>query len=87
MKSRYMKVESADDEMSENDDLKKEHGDLVYLHHDSNKSKSPDTSTDCDYDYDCDYVRKFAGNQLRNASYKVKRPECFKVPLTSIKNN
>ena len=55
-------------------------GDLVYLHHDANKLKSRDRYIVTATDNEWVYVRKFSGNQLRNASYKVKRSECFKVP-------
>ena len=41
------------------------------------------TSTDCEWVY----VRKFTRNQLRNASYKVKRSECFKVPVSLLESS
>ena len=54
-------------------------GDIVYLHSDGNKHvvrlRYLLTGTDSEW---C-YIRKFAGRQLRNMSYRVKRSECFKV--------
>lgn len=61
-------------------DAKLDVGDLVYLYSDRSKSHARDrylvTSVDGAW---CD-VRKFAGSQLRNAPYRIKRSECFKVP-------
>ena len=55
-------------------------GDLVYLFADRNKSQARDrylvTSTDQLW---CN-VHKFKGDQLRNASYRVKKSDCYKVP-------
>ena len=55
-------------------------GDLVYLHTDRDKTKSRDRYIIVNSDNDWIYVRKFVGKQLRNASYKIKRSECYKVP-------
>ena len=57
-------------------------GDLVYLHHDASKLKSRTRYLVTAVDNEWVYARKFTGNQLRNASYKVKRSECFKVPTS-----
>ena len=57
-------------------------GDLVYLHTDRDKTKSRDRYIIVSSDNDWIYVRKFTGRQLRNASYKIKRSECYKVPST-----
>ena len=57
-------------------------GDLVYLHSDRDKTKARQRYLVVRTDYDWIYIRKFTGKQLRNASYKVKRCECFKVPST-----
>ena len=54
----------------------------MYLHHDTSKLKSRDRYIVTATDNEWVYVRKFTGNQLRNASYKVKRSECFKVPTS-----
>ena len=55
-------------------------GDLVYLFNDKDKSKARDRYIVVSTDNDWLYIRKFTGKQLRNASYKVKRTECYKVP-------
>ena len=57
-------------------------GDLVFLHHDKSKLKSRDRYIVTSVDNDWVFIRKFAGKQLRNNSYKVKRSECYKVPTT-----
>jgi len=57
-------------------------GDLVYLHSDRDKTRARDRYLVVSTDIDWVYIRKFTGKQLRNASYKVKRSECFKVPST-----
>ena len=54
-------------------------GDLVYLHTDKQKTKARDRYIIVNTDNDWIYVRKFVGKQLRNASYKIKRSECYKV--------
>ena len=55
-------------------------GDLVYLHTDLNKSQARNrylvTSVDGIW---CNF-QKFIGSQLRNASYRIKKTECYKVP-------
>lgn len=55
-------------------------GDLVFLYCDRNKNTSRDrylvTSTDGNW---CN-IRKLVGSQLRNATYRVKKSECYKVP-------
>ena len=57
-------------------------GDLVYIHNDRSKLKARDKYlvVRCNNEW----IRKFTGNQLRAASYKVKRSECYKVPSTSL---
>ena len=58
-----------------------QNGDLVYLYSDRNKCRARDRylvvsivdNTWC-------YLKKFVGNQFRNASYKVKLSDCYKVP-------
>ena len=55
-------------------------GELIYLYSDGSKTKGRDrylvTSIDGPW---CD-IRKFAGQQLRCTSYRVKKSECFLVP-------
>ena len=58
-------------------------GDLVYLYNDGSKLAARDRYIVVRTDNEWVYVRKFAGNQLRQASYKVKRSECFKVQSTT----
>ena len=58
-------------------------GDLVYLHNDRSKLKARERYLVVRTDEDWVYIRKFAGNQLRQASYKVKRSECYKVPSST----
>ena len=57
-------------------------GDLVYINSDRNKSQARDrylvTSLDGGSVW-CN-VRKFAGSQLRNSSYRIKLTECYRVP-------
>ena len=60
-------------------------GDLIYLHNDASKLKSRDRYIVASRDNDWVYIRKFAGQQLRSNSYKVKRSECYKVPPTVTK--
>ena len=55
-------------------------GDLVYLYSDRNKTRAHDrylvvevTSSFCN-------IRKFVGSQLRSTSYRVKTPDCYRVP-------
>ena len=55
-------------------------GDLVYLYTDKDKTKSRDRYIIVSSDNDWIFVRKFTGKQLRNASYKIKKSECYKVP-------
>ena len=55
-------------------------GDLVYLYNDKDKTKARDRYIVVRTDNEWIYIRKFTGKQLRNASYKVKRTECYKVP-------
>ena len=57
-------------------------GDLVHLHHDASKLKSRDRYIVAAVDSEWVYIRKFVGRQLRNNSYKVKRSECYKVPVS-----
>ncbi len=55
-------------------------GDLVYLHADRNKTLARPRYLVVSSDQDWCNIRKFAGSQLRSASYKVKQCECFRVP-------
>ncbi len=55
-------------------------GDLVYLFADRDKSHARDRYLVTSVDGSWCNVRKFVGSQLRNASYRLKRSECFKVP-------
>jgi len=56
-------------------------GDLVYLYCDQNKYRGRDhylvTSTDGTW---CQ-VRKFVGSQLWSTTYRIKKAECYKVPM------
>jgi hypothetical protein len=58
-------------------------GDLVYIYADRNKSKARDrylvVSTDTEW---CN-IRKFTGRQLRQASYRIKKSECYLLPCQS----
>lgn len=73
------------------DPVSVEVGHLVYLHVDRNKSCGRDrylvTSVQGLW---CD-LRKFAGSQLRDATYRVKKNDCYKVsptyPITSHTSN
>ena len=55
-------------------------GDLVYLYSDGNKTASRNRYLVCSVDENWCNVRKLVGTQLRNASYRVKKSECYKVP-------
>lgn len=54
-------------------------GDVVYLRCDLNKSKSRDRYLVAEVDPPWCNIRKFAGNQLRQTSYRVKYTDCYKV--------
>lgn len=64
-------------------------GDVVYLRCDLNKSKSRDRYLVAEVDPPWCNIRKFAGNELRQTSYRVKYTDCYKVtsdyPEVSIK--
>ena len=55
-------------------------GDLVYLNTDRNKSRARDRYIVVSTEPTWCMIKKFAGNQLRQASYKVKKSECYLVP-------
>ena len=55
-------------------------GDIVYLYADRNKSAPRDRYILTSIDGDWLNIRKLVGTQLRNASYRVKKSECYKVP-------
>ena len=50
------------------------------VYNDKDKTKARDRYIVVRTDNEWIYIRKFTGKQLRNASYKVKRTECYKVP-------
>ena len=55
-------------------------GELVYLYNDRNKTSPRDRYLITSVDNQWCNVRKLVGAQLRNASYRVKRSEIFRVP-------
>lgn len=55
--------------------------DVVYLRCDLNKSKSRDRYLVTEVDPQWFYIRKFAGKQLRQTSYRVKYTDCYKVTI------
>ncbi len=55
-------------------------GDLVYLHSDRNKTRARDRYLVVEIDGLFCNIKKFVGSQLRNASYRVKTAECYRVP-------
>lgn len=57
-------------------------GDLVYLYCDGSKGKARDRYLVTSVDGPWCNIRKFAGQQLRCTSYRVKRSECYCVPTT-----
>ena len=57
-------------------------GDLVYLHVDRNKSCSRDRYLVVSVEGLWCGLRKFAGSQLRDLTYRVKTSDCYKVPAT-----
>ena len=54
-------------------------GDIVYLYSDKSKLRSRCRYLVVSTDGDWIHISKFAGNQLRATSYRVKRTECYKV--------
>ena len=56
-------------------------GDIVYLYVDKSKHQSRPRYLVVSIDGEWCMVRKFVGNTLRQLSYRVKRSECFKVPV------
>ncbi len=60
-------------------------GDLVYLRSDHDKSRARNRYLVTSVDGIWCNIRKFIGSQLRNASYRVKKSECFVVP-TQLQN-
>ena len=57
-------------------------GDIVYLHRDRDKTRPRDRYLVVSVEHPWCNIRKFTGQQLRNASYRVKMTECYKVPST-----
>ena len=55
-------------------------GNLVYLYSDGNKSRSRERYLVVSVDGHFCNIRKFVGAQLRSASYRVRKSDCFKVP-------
>ena len=60
-------------------------GDIVYVYGDRDKVKGRDRYLVTSVEGDWCNIKKFAGNQLRTTSYRVRRTECFKVPLYQTK--
>lgn len=56
-------------------------GDLVYLHGDRNKACSRDRYLVVSVEGLWCGLRKFAGSQLRDFTYRVKLSDCYKVPV------
>jgi hypothetical protein len=54
-------------------------GDLVHLYSDKHKLRARDRYLVVSIDGDWCFIKKFAGNQLRATSYKVKCSECYRV--------
>lgn len=54
-------------------------GDLVYLYRDGKKTSPRDRYLVVSIDGNWCNIRKLVGSQLRNASYRVKMSECYKV--------
>ena len=59
--------------------------DLVYLYCDRNKSQARDRYLVVSTEQLWCNIRKFKGNKLRSASYRVKKAEWYKVPDVSSK--
>ena len=55
-------------------------GDLVYLVSDRDKLRARHRHLISSVDGNWCFIKKFVGNQLRSASYKAKRYECYVVP-------
>jgi len=55
-------------------------GDIVYLTQDKSKTSARPRYIVAAIDGEWCFIRKFAGRQLREAAYKVKLLECYKVP-------
>lgn len=58
-------------------------GDIVYIRCDLNKTKSRDRYLGVSIDYPWCNIRRFAGQQFRESSYRVKISDCFKVLVIS----
>lgn len=56
-------------------------GDTVYLRCDLNKTKFRDRYLVVSIDYPWSNIRRFAGQQFRQSSYRVKISDCFKVSI------
>ena len=57
-------------------------GDVVYLYSDGDKHRCRDRYIVVSTDGPWCNIKKFSGAQLRNASYRIKRTECYVVPST-----
>ena len=55
-------------------------GDVVYVHSDRDKSRARDRYLVVAVEPPFCNIRKFAGSQLRSASYRMRMSDCFKVP-------
>ena len=55
-------------------------GDLVYLYSDRDKTRARDRYLVSSVEGAWCNIRKFRGSQLRSASYRVKKSECYRVP-------
>lgn len=62
-------------------------GDLVYLHTDRNKTCSRDRYLVVSVEGLWCGLRKFAGSQLRDFTYRVKLTDCYKVPVSTLDIN
>jgi hypothetical protein len=60
-------------------------GDLVYLYNDGNKSAARNRYIVTSVEDNWCNIRKLVGSQLRNASYRVKKSECYKVPYITVR--
>ena len=56
-------------------------GDLVYVRSDRSKTHPRDRYLVATTDGDWCNIRKFAGSQIQNLSYRVKKSDFFKVPV------
>ena len=57
-------------------------GDLVHLHCYKNKSRTRDRYLVVTTEPTWCSIRKFTGNQLRKCAYRVKKSDCYRVPVS-----